>query len=192
MGKHTVAGPNPNHQTWSRRATAYLLAIALSMCAFDACAVQWFVQSGGSQLAFSPQFLTIQAGDSVTFVNLGGNHNAVADDGSFRCAHGCDNDGHGGNGNASSELWIATVTFPNAGLVGYFCEPHGSPGQGMYGTITVLAPPPPDPAPSGGITAAFALIVALAAAAVYKLRENTLVRRARAAARALTSDRRRD
>jgi len=76
----------------------------------DAEAAQWYVQSGGANVAFSPQFLTIQAGDTVTFLNLGGNHNAVADDGSFRCAHGCDGDGKGGNGNASSDLWVATIT----------------------------------------------------------------------------------
>ena len=135
----------------ARVAGTTLVALAASLSTFDAGAKQWFVQSGGAQVAFSPQFLTIQAGDTVTFLNLGGNHNVVADDGSFRCAHGCDGDGQGGSGNATDSLWFATVAFPNAGTVGYFCEPHGSPGSGMYGTIEVLAPAPPapvDPAPS--------------------------------------------
>lgn len=128
------------------------LGTLLLFAALDAQATQWFVQSGGSGVAFSPQFLTIQAGDSVTFLNLGGFHNVVADDGSFRCAHGCDGDGQGGSGNASGDLWFATVTFPDPGTVGYFCEPHGAPGEGMYGSIEVLASPvPPRPAPAGGV-----------------------------------------
>jgi plastocyanin len=151
-----------------RIASAMLVALASLLSTFDVCAKQWYVQSGGAEVAFSPQFLTIQAGDSVTFLNIGGYHNAVADDGSFRCAHGCDNDGHGGSGNASDSFWIATVAFPNPGTVGYFCEPHGSPGSGMYGTIEVVAAPPPasvDPAPSGNARndALLAFVVVLAA-----------------------------
>ena len=34
---------------------------------------------------FSPSNLTIEVGDSVTFVNAGGFHNVEANDGSFRC-----------------------------------------------------------------------------------------------------------
>jgi plastocyanin len=159
---------NPRFGPCSRVASATLLALASLLCTSNAGAKQWYVQSGGSQVAFSPQFLTIQAGDSVTFLNLGGYHNAVADDGSFRCAHGCDDDGHGGSGNASDSFWLATVVFPIAGTVGYFCEPHGSPGAGMYGTIEVVAaspPPPVDPAPSGSarVEALLAFVVALSA-----------------------------
>jgi plastocyanin len=155
---------NPHFGPPARVAGATLLALASLLTTFDVCAKQWYVQSGGAQVAFSPQFLTIQAGDTVTFLNLGGYHNVVADDGSFRCAHGCDGDGQGGSGNASDSLWFATVSFPNAGTVGYFCEPHGSPGGGMYGTIEVVAPAPPAPvvpAPSGnaGIDALLALVV---------------------------------
>jgi plastocyanin len=141
------------------------------LAAVDARATEWFVQSGGSGVAFSPQFLSIQAGDTVTFLNLGGNHNAVADDGSFRCAHGCDGDGHGGNGNASGDLWIASVTLTTPGTVGYFCEPHGSPGSGMYGAIEVLAPVAPvTPAPAGSLSLDLVLGMALAAVAALRLR----------------------
>jgi len=162
---------NPYSRSTLRVAAAAVLALASLLSGTDASARQWFVESGGSQVAFSPQFLTIKAGDSVTFVNLGGNHNAVADDGSFRCAHGCDGDGKGGNGNASSNLWTATVSFPNAGVVGYFCEPHGSPGEGMYGTITVVAPPPPDPAPAVGVEAGAILALVVVALAALRLRK---------------------
>ena len=108
-----------------------------------------YVIVGGQGLTFSPQTIDINAGDTVTFLNFGGVHNVVADDGRFRCAHGCDNDGHGGNGGATGQLWSVSVVFPNAGTVGYFCETHGTPGTGMFGTIHVLgAAPPPDPAAS--------------------------------------------
>jgi plastocyanin len=145
----------------------------LLTAAADSNAAQWLVESGGSGVAFSPQFLTIAAGDSVTFVNRGGNHNVVADDGSFRCARGCDGDGHGGNGNASSSFWTATVTFARPGTVGYFCEPHGSPGSGMYGSIEVLAPPPPRPAPGGSLLLDLLLGAALIALAARRLRRRT-------------------
>jgi plastocyanin len=81
----------------------------LALASANARAAQWFVQT--DNVTFSPQLLTISAGDSVTFLNRGGYHNVVADDGSFRCAHGCDGDGKGGSGNASSSLWIVTRIF---------------------------------------------------------------------------------
>jgi plastocyanin len=151
--------------------TARIVAVLLLFAAGNAWATQWFVQLGGASLAFSPQFLTIAAGDTVTFYNVGGYHNVVADDGSFRCAHGCDGDGTGGSGNATDSLWIVTVAFPTPDTVGYFCEPHGSPGSGMYGTIEVLAPAAPaTPAPAGSILLDLALGTALVALAALRLR----------------------
>src|SRR5512144_591326 len=99
----------PHFGSYARVAGATLAAFVSLLFTFDARATQWYVQSGGAQVAFSPQFLTIQAGDTVTFLNLGGYHNVVADDGSFRCAHGCDGDGQGGSGNASDSLWFVSV-----------------------------------------------------------------------------------
>lgn len=86
---------------------------------------------------FSPADLTIEAGDSVTWTNQGNNtHNVVADDGSFRCAQGCDD--MGGNGNPSAAAWSFTLTFNDPGMIPYFCEVHGAAGGiGMAGTITV-------------------------------------------------------
>jgi plastocyanin len=86
-------------------------------------------------LAFAPSMLTVAVGDTVTFVNAGGFHNARADDGSFRCAAGCDGDGAGGNGNPSSDDWTATVTFNQPGDFGYYCETHGT--SVMRGMIRV-------------------------------------------------------
>lgn len=162
---------NPRLGSFNRVTAAALLALASLLCSPAVSAAQWFVQSGGSQVAFSPQFLTIQAGDTVTFLNLGGYHNVVADDGSFRCAHGCDGDGEGGNGNPTSDLWFATVVFPTPGTVGYFCEPHGSPGSGMFGTIIVQArATPATPAPAGGLALDVLLGAVLAALAAWGLR----------------------
>ena len=123
---------------------ARLAAATLLPFAADACATNWFVEvGGGAGLVFTPQELAIVAGDTVTFVNRGGFHNVVADDGAFRCARGCDEDGKGGDGDSSSSLWRATVSFPDPGDFGYFCEAHGAPGEGMFGTIAVQAPEPP-------------------------------------------------
>jgi plastocyanin len=91
---------------------------------------------------FDPPTLTIAVGDTVTFMNdpdSPGFHNAQSDTGSvtqFRCANGCDGDG--GNGDADSNLWTATVAFPVDATIGYHCEIHGADGGiGMSGTITV-------------------------------------------------------
>ena len=111
------------------------------------------VTSGGSYygggtttpvLMFSPADVTINAGDTVNFVSHGGAaHNVHALDNSFRCANGCDNDGHGGSGTPSSALWSASVTFTNPGTIQYQCDVHAS--MGMVGSIhvnAVSAPPP--------------------------------------------------
>lgn len=115
------------------------LAACLAVLPATAQARNWNVQAGGSRLEFQPRELTIAPGDTVTWMNLGGFHNVVADNGAFRCANGCDR--LGGNGAPSSQIWRATLSFPQAGRFGYFCEPHGQPGEGMYGTITVVGAP---------------------------------------------------
>ena len=99
-----------------------------------------------SNFKFSPASLTINAGDTVTFTNAGGLHNVHADDNSFRCARGCDNDGNGGAGAPSNTNWSFTRTFNTAGTIRYFCEVHGSAGgSGMAGSIIVNAVTPPPP-----------------------------------------------
>jgi plastocyanin len=92
---------------------------------------------------FEPPTLEINVGDTVTFINDPANpgfHNARSDVDAvtqFRCANGCDGDG--GNGDPDSSTWSATVTFPTAGTVGYYCEIHGGDGGvGMSGVITVV------------------------------------------------------
>ena len=89
---------------------------------------------------FNPGRLHIQVGDSVRFYKTSsGNHNVVADDGSFRCALGCDGDG--GNGNPTTAQWDFTLTFNDPGLFGFHCEVHGGIDSGMSGSITVMDGP---------------------------------------------------
>jgi plastocyanin len=129
----------------------FVFLIVGSICCGYAQAKENFVIVGGNAgLVFSPDTLDIVAGDTVTFLNFGGVHNVVANDGSFRCAEGCDNDGHGGSGAPTGQLWSVTISFSHPGVVGYFCETHGSPNDGMFGTITVAAAAPTvlSPAPS--------------------------------------------
>jgi plastocyanin len=113
-----------------------LLALAAAGFALPASAATHTVNVGPG-LSYSPATLTIAVGDTVKFTNRGGLHNVKANDNSFRCAHGCDGDGQGGNGAASSEIWHANVTFDTAGTIGYYCETHGTPTTGMRGTIIV-------------------------------------------------------
>lgn len=113
-----------------------------------ALAADHIVEVGRNGLTFTPGLLTISRGDTVTFINIIGNHNVVADSGAFRCANGCDN--AGGNGNLSTDLWRATVQFDHAGTFGYYCQAHGDPdGTGMTGTVNVV-----ETAPSFTITPA--------------------------------------
>ena len=114
----------------------------MGLASASALAADWPVNVGDPNgLTFAPAVLNIAAGDTVTFTNGGGFHNATSDAGAvtaFRCANGCDGDG--GNGAPSSTAWSATVTFPTPGTIGYHCEIHGAAGQGMFGTINVTIP----------------------------------------------------
>jgi plastocyanin len=133
------------------------VALLLACGATDTFAKAWNVSVGGYTtgggdyyggsttspvLMFDPPTLTINVGDTVTFTNKaqGGlqvPHNVHANDGSFRCANGCDGDGHGGNGNIAFNQWTSTVTFTKAGTVDYHCDEHGN--MGMDGSIVVNA-----------------------------------------------------
>jgi len=92
-----------------------------------------------TNFVFTAETLDIATGDSVTWTNMEGKHNVRADDGSFRCANGCD--GQGGDGTPSSNPWIVTLTFLDAATIPYFCELHGGDnGAGMSGVINVVDP----------------------------------------------------
>ncbi len=80
-----------------------------------------------SSNTFSPNNLTIQAGDTVKWINSSqGFHNVVADDGSFS------------SGSPSTDLWTFIKVFTQPGINPYYCAVHGGQGgQGMSGVITV-------------------------------------------------------
>ena len=87
--------------------------------------------------AFGPATITINVGDTVTWVNNGEHdHTATADDRSW-------DSGELAPGGSFSH------TFTTAGTFGYFCELHGAPGGiGMSGTIVVQAAAPSEPTPA--------------------------------------------
>ena len=82
-----------------------------------------------TNFSFSPAELTITVGDAVKWTNVLGNHNVLADDGSFT------------SGPVAPAPWEYTHTFTTAGNNPYYCEPHGGPGgSGMAGVIIVQNP----------------------------------------------------
>lgn len=107
---------------------------------------------------FSPAVLTINVGDSVHFYQYAdtfftGPHNVVADDGSFRCARGCD--GEGGDGTPASDSICGplggcgyssasvrmdfTREFDVPGIVKYHDEVTGAPGVIYVGVLPPAA-----------------------------------------------------
>jgi hypothetical protein len=65
-------------------------------------------------------------GDSVRWTNVSGIHNVFADDGTFT------------SGSPAAAPWTFVHEFTAAGTFGYHCQPHGSPGNGQFGTVLVL------------------------------------------------------
>lgn len=82
---------------------------------------------------FTMADVTIDAGDTVEWMNTSGFHNvASTDDTTFRCGPGgCDQTG--GDGAAGNAPWTSSFTFNTPGTYDYICEIH----PGMQGTITV-------------------------------------------------------
>ena len=83
-------------------------------------------------VAFVPNQLTIQVGDTVIWRQVAGVHNVVEDNDAFT------------SGNPRAGSWAFARVFSQVGNVRYYCEPHGGPGgAGMSGTITVQQGEPP-------------------------------------------------
>ncbi|HRQ63499.1 MAG TPA: plastocyanin/azurin family copper-binding protein [Xanthomonadaceae bacterium] len=113
-----------------------LVGIPLLLAAFTLRAAEHFVEVGaGCSFSFTPAELTIEEGDTVTWVNVCGFHNVVADDGSFT------------SGPPAKGNWEFSHTFPkgSAGVHPYHCSAHSFPGGGfMDGAIIVEKAPQPD------------------------------------------------
>ena len=82
--------------------------------------------TANSNLTFTPETVTILAGQTVNWTNAGGLHNVRADDDSFT------------SGAPSSAAWSFDFQFDTPGTYDYFCEVHV--GSGMTGTVIVVEP----------------------------------------------------
>jgi plastocyanin len=81
-----------------------------------------------SGFTFSPTVVTIEPGQTVTWVRRDGFHNVAADDGSYR------------SGDVSGDWATFSHTFDTVGESLYYCEQHGGPGgSGMAGKVIVQA-----------------------------------------------------
>ena len=120
------------------RAVVHGIGIAvLTLTAIRAQAADHEVRVGYNSVAFDPQVVTINVGDTVTFRSeTPMPHNVHANDDSFRCAGGCDSDGQGGSGAPKAGPWSSTVRFDHAGYVGYRCDPHAA--FGMIGAVHIV------------------------------------------------------
>lgn len=81
--------------------------------------------------AFTPQVVTVNQGESVTWRNAGGLHNVAFDDGSFTQPSPF-----------SGAAWTVMRTFDTVGSFRYYCQVHGGQGGlGMSGTVVVSSAP---------------------------------------------------
>jgi plastocyanin/DNA/RNA endonuclease YhcR with UshA esterase domain len=87
---------------------------------------------------FTPQDLTITAGDTVTWTNIQGSHNVNGSQTAFPS-----NPESFGNGPAAGAPWTYAFVFNTPGLYNYRCDPHAA--LGMTGTVTVEAAAEPYP-----------------------------------------------
>lgn len=95
--------------------------------------VTWTVDVGDN--SFTQSDLTIQAGDTVEWVQSGSNpHTVTEDDGEFDSHPDCEEFQDSLLGNCMEEGDTFEQTFDTTGEVGYHCKIHGS---SMTGTITV-------------------------------------------------------
>ena len=83
-------------------------------------------------LEFTPQNLTIEAGDTVTWDNVGGFHNVDGNATDYPS-----NPEGFSSGDPEPAPWMFSFTFTMVGDYDYHCDVHGSPGVGMIGSISV-------------------------------------------------------
>ena len=108
------------------------LGLALSVVSAPSLAADYAVRATSSS-TFSPQTVTVNVGDTVTWRNDGGFHNVHFEDGSFEQP-----------ADPSFAPWTVSRDFKTPGTFKYFCEQHQN--TGMVGTVVVQesgAPPPP-------------------------------------------------
>eukprot|EP01025_Chloroclados_australasicus_P044968 TRINITY_DN489_c0_g1_i4.p2 TRINITY_DN489_c0_g1~~TRINITY_DN489_c0_g1_i4.p2 ORF type:complete len:334 (-),score=36.67 TRINITY_DN489_c0_g1_i4:142-1143(-) len=110
------------------------VGFASAALALSANAAQIKMGSDDGSLVFSPNSVTVKAGEEITWVNNKGfPHNIVFDE--DEVPEGVDADALSNEDylNAPGETVVRKLTVP--GTYGYYCEPHQ--GAGMKGSITV-------------------------------------------------------
>jgi len=86
-----------------------------------------------SSNVFTPKDITIDVGQTVQWINKGGNHNVNG----TKAAYPNNPEGFG-NGAPSTTAWVYEFKFNIAGVYTYKCDPHAA--LGMIGTVTVKSP----------------------------------------------------
>ncbi|WP_303310396.1 T9SS type A sorting domain-containing protein [Hymenobacter sp. BT730] len=108
--------------------TRFCFAATLVLAQLTAAAATHIVKV--RNFVFDPQSLTINAGDIVNFQWENGTHPVVSDNNAFAAF------------TMAAATPTASRTFATAGSFPYHCTLHGTPGNGMFGTITVNAATP--------------------------------------------------
>jgi plastocyanin len=113
---------------------ATLVSVGLMASPMVANAVDVKLGSDSGQLVFSPDEVTIKAGESVSWLgNAGMPHNVVFDEENVPDGTNLDALNHEDMVNEKGEK--VTSKFDKPGTYGYYCEPHR--GAGMAGTVIV-------------------------------------------------------
>ena len=108
--------------------TASVIGLAGSPVAFtDTAGAVTSISVGGATTTFSPSSKSVTAGTFVKFSWAGGTHNVTWDPG----------DPTGPTDSPTQSSGSFTVRLTTTGTYGFHCSIHGSPGSGMFGTITV-------------------------------------------------------
>lgn len=116
------------------RAGVFSAVFAVALSATGQALAASATVTAQSDDTFSPAAVTINAGDTVTWTNGGGNHNVVLE-------------GTALNTPSTTAWTLPPQQFNQAGTFSYFCQVHRA--IGMTGTVTVLAAPGGNPPPSG-------------------------------------------
>ena len=120
-----------------------MMFAALQVAAQNPCNTPGTVVST-SGLSFSPQDLTIEAGETVVWVNTGGFHDvnfqASASGAMWNNPETFSLPAVSGN---AAGVCIGSHTFTVPGVYNYDCSVGTHALSGMVGTVTVTAPPPP-------------------------------------------------
>jgi plastocyanin len=113
----------------SQRAWIAVLTLGAGLAAAGAEAAATVVSLDSVANTFDPQTVTVRIGDTVTWNNPdpAGIHNVFSDDGTTFSS-----------GSPAGGPWTYSFTFTAAGNFGYYCQIHGSPSTGMFGTVVVL------------------------------------------------------